>query len=363
MLALTLALSLTAPQPNAPAAVQLTGLSSPALAAVRNAKLTPEQWPTVLRVVVAGGTPAEEAARPAVAGAYTVTADALRFTPEFAFVPGVTYRATFNPAALKLAGRPVTATLGLPKPPPGPPVSVAALYPSADRLPENTLRFYIQFSGPVARGNVYRHLRLVRDDGREVESPFLEIDEELWSTDGLRLTVLFHPGRVKQGLIPRMELGPILEAGRGYTFIVSGDWKDTEGRPLVAEYRKTFRATAADDEPVNPDRWTLVPPRGDGPLILRLPEPLDKALLESTVWVEDEAGKRVEAVTTVGGGERVVTVAPTRPWAAGRYRLVVDTRLEDVCGNRVGEPFEIDVFRPVQQRIETKTAARPFTVR
>lgn len=363
MLALTLALSLTAPTPDAPVAVQLTGLAPRDLAAVRDAKLSPERWPAVLRVVVAGGTPAEEAARPPVAGTYTVTADTIRFSPEFPFVPGVTYRATFDPAPLKLGGRPVTAALSLPKPPPGPRVSVVALYPSADRLPENTLRFYIQFSGPVTRGDVYRFLRLVRDDGQEVESPFLEIGEELWSTDGLRLTVLFHPGRVKRELIPRMELGPILEAGRRYTFVISGDWKDAEGRPLVAEYRRTFLATAADDDPVDPDRWTLIPPRPGGPLIVRLPEPLDRALLESTVWVEDEAGKRVEAVTTVGGGERVLTVEPSRPWRPGRYRLVVDTRLEDVCGNRVGEPFEVDVFRPVQRRIETKTVSRPFEVR
>ncbi len=363
MLPLTLALALTTPQPNAPAAVELKGLPPAALTTLRDAKLPPERWPVVLRVVVAGGTPAEEAERPPVAGTYVVTADAIRFMPDFAFVPGVAYRATFDPAPLKLPGRATTAQLTLPRPPPGPRVSVVALYPSADRLPENTLRFYIQFSGPVARGDVYRHLRLVRDDGHEVVSPFLEIEEELWSTDGLRLTVLFHPGRVKQGLIPRMELGPILEAGRRYTFVVSGDWKDTEGRPLVAEHRKTFLATAADDDPVDPDRWTLVPPRPGGPLIIRLAEPLDRALLESTVWVEDESGKRVEGVTTVGGGERVVTVEPKTPWRTGRYRLVVATHLEDVCGNRVGEPFEVDVFRPVQRRIETRTVTRPFVVR
>jgi hypothetical protein len=341
--------------------VRVTGLPAPTLAALRESKAAPEVLGRVFRVVVAGGTPVEEAARPAVAGAYTVTKDAVRFTPEFAFVPGVKYRATFNPAPLKLPGDPVTAELSLPRPPPGPRVSVAAVYPTSDRLPENTLRFYVQFSGPVARGDVYRFLRLVRDDGREVESPFLEIGEELWSADGLRLTVLFHPGRVKQGLAPRMELGPILEAGRRYTFVVSADWKDAEGRPLVAEYRKTFLATPADDDPVDPDRWTMIPPRPGGPLILRLPKPLDRALLESTVWVEDAAGVRIPAATTVGGGERVVTVEPARPFRPGRYRLVVDARLEDVCGNRVGEPFEVAADRPAR-RVEMKTVSRDFTV-
>ena len=60
---------------------------------------------------------------------------------------------------------------------------------------------------------------------------------------------------------------------------------------------------------------------------------------------------------------RVVTFAPTFPWRRGEYKLLADTRLEDVCGNRVGEPFEVDVFRPVTSVIEAKTFERPFTVR
>jgi hypothetical protein len=34
-----------------------------------------------------------------------------------------------------------------------------------------------------------------------------------------------------------------------------------------------------------------------------------------------------------------------------------------VCGNRVGEPFEVDVFKPLTRKIETKTHERAFTVR
>jgi len=41
----------------------------------------------------------------------------------------------------------------------------------------------------------------------------------------------------------------------------------------------------------------------------------------------------------------------------------VDTRLEDVCGNRVGVPFEVDVFRPITKTLETKTFECSFTVR
>ena len=66
----------------------------------------------------------------------------------------------------------------------------------------------------------------------------------------------------------------------------------------------------------------------------------------------------------VSDGERKLTFAPAgKAWPAGRYRLVIDTRLEDVCGNRVGEPFEVDVFKPVERSIEVETVTRVFEVK
>jgi hypothetical protein len=379
VLSLSLALVLTAAdprppeaklvpaKPGEPAAVEVTGIEKPTLTALRDAKLTPAEWAEFCRVVVDGGTPEEVAARPPVAGTWSATADAVRFEPQFPLAPGVTYRVTCRLHDVpRLKPRPggFSVTLSVPKPPPGPRVSVAAVYPSADRLPENTLRLYVQFSGRMSQGDIYRHVKLVRDGGKEVSHPFLEIDEELWSADGTRITLLFHPGRVKRGLKPREEEGPILEEGRRYTLTIGKDWEDAEGRPLTAGFTKTFSAGPPDDEPVNPDSWALIPPRGgDTPLIVRLAKPLDRALLGRLLWVTDAAGQRIDGTVSVGGGERVVTFAPAQPWRRGDYKLVVDTRLEDVCGNRVGEPFEVDVFKPVQRKIETKTAERPFAVR
>jgi hypothetical protein len=361
------AVRMVQPAPGKPHVVEV-GIDRDAAARLKAATPAAKEWAAILRVAVAGGTPAEVAARPPVAGAYTADGTAIRFEPQFAFVPGVTYRATFDPAKLP-GGDPkaksVSADLVIPKPPPGPPTSITAVYPSGNRLPENALRFYVHFSGQMTRGDIYRHLRLVRDDGKEVPRPFLELDEELWSTDGLRVTILFHPGRVKRELVPREELGPILEAGHKYTLTISRDWKDAEGRPLTAEVRKTFSVSPPDEEPVSPEHWTLIPPRAgsDSPLILRLAKPLDHALLGSMVWVTDAAGKRVEGEVTVGGGERVVTFAPARPWRRGGYKLVVDRRLEDVCGNRVGEPFEVDATRSPDRKIDQTPFERPFAVR
>ena len=357
-------IALTEAKPGQAGAVEVTGLSKETIAKLKSANLTAAQWPEVFRVVVAGGKPEEVSKRLPISGTYSLTETGIRFEPQFTFVPGQEYRATL---ALndEPTGEKIEATLTLPKPPPGPRVSITGVYPSGNRLPENTLRFYIHFSGEVSRGDVYRHLKLVRDDGVEVKSPFLELDEGLWSQDGTRLTILFHPGRVKRELVPREEEGPILEAGRGYTLSISDQWKDTEGRPIISGVRKTFTGGPADDDAIDPAQWALVAPRAnsDAPLILRLPKPLDHALLGRMVWVEDVDGEKVPGTLTVGGGERVLTFAPKTDWKKGDYRLVVDVRLEDVCGNRVGEPFEVDVTRPKVEKNDGSTIERPFKVR
>jgi hypothetical protein len=59
---------------------------------------------------------------------------------------------------------------------------VSQVYPTAEVLPENLLKFYVHFSAPMSSGHIYDHIRLIGDStGKEVELPFLEIDEELWT--------------------------------------------------------------------------------------------------------------------------------------------------------------------------------------
>ena len=84
---------------------------------------------------------------------------------------------------------------------------VAAVYPSRDFLPENLLHFYIHFSAPMSRGEAYQRIKLIDSTGKPVDAPFLELDEELWSPDGTRFTLIFDPGRIKRGLRPREEVG------------------------------------------------------------------------------------------------------------------------------------------------------------
>jgi hypothetical protein len=288
------------------------------------------------------------------------------FEPRFPLAPGTPYRATFDPAKFpgQPAGKIVTATLTIPKPD-APPAAVTAVYPSADTLPENTLRLYFHFSAPMTRGGAYQYLKLVRSDGTVVERPFLELGEELWNPDLTRFTLLFDPGRIKQGLVPREELGPAIEAGKEYTLVIDKAWRDGNGRELKEPFKKAFKVSKPDDTPIDPEHWKLTPPAAGGkvPLAVGFPKPIDHALLDSMVWVTDTAGKKIEGTIAVSDKETRWAFTPATAWAAGTYSLVVNTNLEDVCGNRVGSPFEIDVFKTPTRRLEVKTVKRDFVVR
>ena len=162
---------------------------------------------------------------------------------------------------------------------------MAQVYPSSTTLPENLLRLYIYFSAPMSRGEAYRRIKLIDPTGKPIDRPFLELDEELWSNDGTRFTLLFDPGRIKRGLKPREQFGPILEAGKSYSLIVDRDWPDATGSPLLAEYRKTIRAGPPDETSPDPKVWKVQAPLANtnDPLEVRFAEPLDRGLLDRLI--------------------------------------------------------------------------------
>ena len=70
----------------------------------------------------------------------------------------------------------------------------------------------------------------------------------------------------------------------------------------------------------------------------------------------------VKVDVTVKDEETCWQFRPRQPWTAGGYRLVVDTSLEDLAGNNLARPFEVDVFHPIQRKLQTKTTEVPFQV-
>ena len=321
-------------------------------------------WAAVFSVRV--GTAPGNTGLPPLLGTYRLDGDTLRFEPRFPPRPGTTYTALYDPArALEASPHgPVTARFAVPKPE-RPPTAVTHVYPSRAVLPENHLRFYVHFSAPMARGEAYDHIKLLGGDGKPVEHPFLELFEELWDTTGTRFTLLIDPGRIKRGLKPREDLGPSLEEGKSYTLVIGRDWPDAEGDPLKEPYRKAFRVVAPDERQLDAKAWKITPPAAGSSdaLAVAFPKPLDHAMLERVLRVTDDKGQGIDGTASVTDEETRWHFKPKDVWKAGAYALVADAALEDPSGNSLASPFEVDEFKPIQRRLETKTVTIPFAVR
>jgi hypothetical protein len=308
----------------------------------------------------------EDDALPPITGTTTPVGRMLRFTPRYPLAAGLDYRVRVDRAILNedVDGMPVwTSTFSVPRPPAAT-TTITYVYPTSDQLPENHLKFYIHFSAPMSRGEAYEHVHLLDANGHELPAVFLELGEELWDPAMQRFTLLFDPGRVKRGLVPREELGAVLTAGRDYTLVIDGDWHDAHGQPLARGLRKPFHVTVADETPIDVKTWKLVAPPAASrdPLAVTFPEPLDHALLERVLHVTTANGEPIPGQIDVGEAETRWRFTPERPWSAGDYQLVVETTLEDLAGNAIGRAFDVDLFGPVTERIETDTVSLPFTV-
>jgi hypothetical protein len=242
---------------------------------------------------------------------------------------------------------------------------VSAIKPSGEMLLENLLRFYVHFSAPMSRGEAYRRIRLLDALGHPVSDAFLELDEELWSADGRRFTLLFDPGRIKRGLRPREELGPALREGGVFALVVDRDWPDATGRPLAAGFRKPFRVGPADMSPPSPRDWTIRPPAAGtkDDLVLGFPEPLDDALARRLITVKGPRGELVRGQVRLESAETRWCLTPDAPWLPGEYQLVIGVELEDLAGNSVGRPFEVDSTGPISEHVTSETVSLSFQVR
>ena len=308
-------------------------------------------WRRILRVVaLEPGFHGNVDELPGLLGAYEQVdlggAGELRFRPRFPPAPGLELRASFDGAAwdrLAVSGAPTpsaTATFRVPDLRLRPRARVVAVEPGP-AVPSNLLRLYVHFSRPMAARGVPEHVRLLDDEGRAVDTAFVDIPDGLWDPQRRRLTLLVHPGRVKRGVGPRQVLGPVLEAGKSYTLRVEGTAVDADGVPLVASFEHRLEVGAPDHRPPAPESWRLEPPAGPRqPLRVMLLEPADRALLQRLPTVLDAAEQTVPGQVEVSADGMVWTFTPQRPWVAGSYRLAVPAELEDPAGNRPGRAFE-----------------------
>ncbi len=319
----------------------LAGLAALPLAAAEH---VPVLAPAGAAVELTAGTALEVRAifngqpGPPLIGRLEARAAGLRFVPALPLAPGRDYELRWRDAS----GSARTLRRHLEA---GPLAVPTVQWRSPARLPANALKLYLEFSEPMEQGVFLERLRLRAAGGAEVAGPFRET--ELWSPDGRRLTVWLHPGRQKTGVNLNADEGPVLRSGQRYELRVDAAWRSTAGVPLGREAVLTFAAGPEDHTLPRLAEWRIETPRAGtrAPLGVHFDEPLDAGMLPGALQLFRSDGTAVPAAR-VAAEARSWTLHPAEPWAAGDYELRVDPQLEDLAGNSLQKPFEVDLQAP-----------------
>jgi hypothetical protein len=299
---------------------------------------------SALRVRVIGPGAEVDQDLPDIFGRHHVLKDGIRFIPRFRFEAGVWFRATFDPEPLACPqlAQVLTLEFSVPRETSAERTYVKHVFPSADSLPENLLRFYACFSGPMQRGGAEAHITLLGPDGRPAPDVLYRPPVELWDTSMRCLTILLDPGRLKRGVGPNRALGPPLQAGEEYTLVIGPGVVDMSDHPLREAFSKSFHVTEAVRNPIDIERWTISHPAAHSqqPLELMFPAPLDWAQLWRGITVAAAGDSPIDGRIAVDRGERRWSFTPSSPWASGSYNISVASGLEDVCGNSLLAAFD-----------------------
>jgi hypothetical protein len=170
----------------------------------------------------------------------------------------------------------------------------------------------------TARGATRRTCHLRGRRGSRVPLAFVPVDgRPLGSTQRTRLTLLFHPGRVKRGVAPRRAHRPArCRAGGEYRIVVDGEITDVRGTAMGGAHEQRLPRCGADRALATSGRMLRVtaPSLARGRGGSRSPEPLDHALVQRWVWV------RTTAATRVRRGRARLSAARTRGRSSRRTR-------------------------------------------
>ena len=326
--------------------VSVAPLEPRGLAALARAHPAPADWQKTL--VVRTG---DSSSLPMI-GTYVVSHDTLRFDPQFPPVRGTTYTASFDPEALMAGASDASAKLILhatwtrPLPSGAATTTVVQVYPTADSLPMNLLRMYVQFSAPMTVGDdAERHIRLLDENGAVVEKAFLVAagGQELWDPEHTRLTIFFDPGRIKRDLTPHEALGLPLREGHSYSLMVDSTVRDARGLPLTRSFVKKFKVGAMDRSLPREQSWRVNAPKAGtrDAVTIDLPEPLDHALLNRMLKVRRNDGVLVAGQVATSNDDRSWSFIPAEAWGSAKYSIEVDPELEDLAGNNMHHLFDV----------------------
>ncbi len=258
------------------------------------------------------------------------------FTPYFPFTVGATYQ-VLNEKELLFSFSPEKA-LKSPQ--------IKQVFPLTEQIPENFLKFYIQFDQPMAAGHIYDHLQLIKN-GVEIENAFIPLKPELWDANKQIITVWIDPGRIKRDLGPNKKYGAVLEAGNSYQFIIEKGLKSANGADLNAKFVKSFHVFERDEKTPSVTSWTLNSPTNSSRemLVIDMLEAMDYSS-RHFIGVFYNSKELDGDFEFISDGE--ISFLPKKAWQKGEYVLKIASKAEDLAGNNFNRPFDLDLEKNIE---------------
>ncbi|MDF1754527.1 MAG: hypothetical protein P1U89_17215 [Verrucomicrobiales bacterium] len=228
------------------------------------------------------------------------------------------------------------------------PPKVIKIYPGTETVPANLLKFYIEFYQPIREGReIFEQIHIVDESGKAVHDPWRR--QELWSNNNRRLTLWIHPGRIKQGVNLREELGPVLLPGKHYHLLIDESLQNPAGLKMGTPFRHSFRTTDERRQRIDLAQWKILPPsEKGGSLTIQTNRAIDPFLAERYLRIQRE-GKLIETTVKADRSQTRFELYHTEGWASGNYTLQVGEFLEDLAGNTTRRVFDTDLSNPDQK--------------
>jgi hypothetical protein len=222
--------------------------------------------------------------------------------------------------------------------------SDTVILPKASSVPENLIRIYIQFEEKMKDGVALEHIHLYDGSTKDsrVDSPFLKPINELWDRSHQRLTVYFHPGRVKTGLQAHNEMGRALSAGRSYRLVIDKNYPTASGSVLGKDIEKVFHVTSADYQQPRFTDWQLIEPKAGTltPLRIQLKDSYDIISFERRIFVLDRNEKPIAGQFDLDTEKNQIIFISEQPWKSENYILTALNIIEDLAGNNFIEAYD-----------------------
>ncbi|SHI41249.1 hypothetical protein [Aquimarina spongiae] len=220
-------------------------------------------------------------------------------------------------------------------------ISVKGVYPSADEVPANLLKWYVQFSKPINETAIYDHIHFLNRSGDTIPRAVLDFTNALISEDSKLLTVWIEPGRQKRDLIPNQELGPVFEEGKTYTLVISGI-KDQAGVQMKDHFTKQFQVAKADRQQPDIHSWKITPPKRNTQLqlIIDCKESLDYGSTIESMQIVDSNNNLIEGNWQFSNKESTLSFNPLKKWNKESYTVFFNPKLEDLAGNNLDRLFD-----------------------